>query len=280
MRSFLSALAASLVLSSSCVAAGSGERAGEPTRAGAGSPETDSGERGGPLDRAHLYEVAPEQVRPGAAADSVSVLEVSGSAEVRVPADRARITFAVETEDSTAGGAAAENARRMEAAIAALRDAGVEGLEIETRGYALQPRYRRPDGPGSREIDGYRARNLVVVTVPEVDAVGRLIDTAVGGGANRVTSLAFEAADTEPARLEALRRAVERARREAEAVAGALGVELGPALEVRTEARSARPQVRFRAEAAFQAPAPDTPVEPGEQTVEATVTIRYRLGTP
>lgn len=236
----------------------------------------DEGEEGRPVDEPYIYEVAPEQVGGNVGADSLSILEVSGSAEVRVPADRARITFAVETEDNTARGASNENARRMESAMAALRGAGVEGLELETRGYQLQPRYSRPDDRGRSEIDGYRARNLIEVRIPDVSAVGRLIDAAVGAGANRIASLAFEASDTEEARIRALEDAVGKARRQAEAVAGAMGLALGRALHVQTGSSFPEPPVRFRAEA-MAAQATDTPIEPGEQTVSANVTIRYTL---
>ena len=264
-RLHLSAAVLSLLALASCAAVPS---------PGSGPSPASSGEEGRPVDRPYVYEVAGRH--PGPAADTLSTLEVSGSADVRVPADRARVTFAVETEAETARAASGENARRMEAAMAALRDAGVDGLEIETRGYQLQPRYRRPDPGGTREIEGYRARNLIEVTVPDVEAVGRVIDAAVGAGANRVASLTFEAADTEEARLRALEEAVGRARRQAEAVAGAMGVRLGRALQVQTGSNLPGPVTRFRAEA-MAAQTPQTPVEPGEQTVSATVTIRYEL---
>lgn len=229
-----------------------------------------------PAPAPNVYRVLPAEAA-SAPADSTSTLQVSGTGEVRVPADRARLSFAVETEDSTAEGASDENARRMDATLRALRGLDVEGVSIETGGYSLQPRYRtRATRDGSvREIVGYTARNLVEVTVPDPQAVGRLIDAAVEAGANRVESLVFEASDTEEARLQALRQAVAQARSQAEAVAEAMGARLGPALEVHTSAGTPRP-MRVQFEAAAMA-APRTPVEPGEQTVNATVTIQYRL---
>lgn len=223
-----------------------------------------SGELSGPAD-------AP-------AADTVSTLEVSGSAEIDVATDVAHVTFAVETEDSTARRASQRNAERMEAVLSALR--GLDGeLEIETSGYRLQPRYRRPGDGGTREIDGFRAANSVQVTSTDVRAVGALVDVAVEAGANRVESVRFEASELEETRREALRRAVTRARGQAEAIAEAMGVSLGEALEVRTGSDTPRPLIQYRAEAAALQDA-STPVEPGEQTVSANVTIRYRLVSP
>lgn len=237
-------------------------------------PAATPSDQPGALDRAYIYEVQPEQEAPSR---ERSTVEVSGTAQVDVPADRGRASFAVESRAASAGEASAANADAMSSVTAALRESGIRGLDIETFGYTLRPEYRVGD-QRVREIDGYTALNNVRVTVEDVTAVGRLIDVAIGAGANRVTGLAFEASDTEAARLEALRLAVQKATAEAEAIASALGRELGEPLEVRggAEAPRRRVPVMFdRMEAARAAP---TPIEPGEQTVQATVTITFALG--
>ena len=204
-------------------------------------------------------------------------LHVSGSATVTLPSDRAHVRFAVETEAATAREASAENARRMDAVIRALRETEADGLDIETSGYALQPRYARPERNQARVIEGYTARNHVSATVADTEAVGRLIDAAIEAGANRVAGLSFSASDTEEARKEAVRLAVETARSEAEAMAAALGATLGEPVEVRGGA-SAPPPVPFaRGAEMMQAADAPTPVEPGDQQVTANVNITYRL---
>lgn len=217
--------------------------------------------------------------RPSSAQEAESpYIEVGGTAEVSVPADQAQISFSVETEAETARDAARQNADRMDAVLRALRGTEVPGLELETHGYTLQPRYRRPSREGGTpEIDGYRAVNHVRATTPTVDAVGRLIDAAVGAGANRIASLSFQAVNTEDARLEALRMAVEKARTEARTIAEALGVTLGSPIQVRGGAESPSPRP-MAFEQMEMARAADTPVEPGEQTVRASVTVRYGIG--
>lgn len=226
---------------------------------------------------------APATAQEQAAAGPVPFLQVSGSAQVRVPSDRAHVSVAVVTEAATAADAAAENARLMEAVIAALRATNATGLRIETWGYALHPRYSHTprDEPEPRII-GYQAVNNVRTTVDDVDAVGRLIDAAIAAGANRVTSLEFEARDTEAARQQALREAVAKARVEAQTMADALGVPLGPPLEVHGGAQPPQPrpfpmmEARMAMDVAQAAP---TPIEATEQTVFAQVTIKYRLGS-
>lgn len=230
------------------------------------------------------YEVSGEQARLLAAQEvpTTPFIQVSGSAEIQVPADRAHLSFAVETEASTARTAAQRNAERMDAVVAALREAVGPGGRVETWGYSLQPRYRYLEGqPPS--IQAYQAVNHVRVTTDDVTRVGPLIDAGIGAGANRIAGLDFEARDTEAARMTALRQAVAQARSEAAAIAEALGVPLGSPLEVHGGAErpppTPMPQARFRDMEMAQA-APPTPIEPGQQIVRANVTIKYRIGNP
>jgi len=207
-------------------------------------------------------------------------LAVTGTTEARIPTDRARIEFMVETQAATAREAAAQNADRMQLVIRAVREAGRETVTVETGGYNLSPVYSRasryqPDIP---TIEAYRAANYVRVRANELARVGALIDAAIAAGSNRIASMRFEARDPEPARLEALRGAVAKAQGEAVAVAEALGVPLGMPQEVSTGADYGYPPPVMReAMAMGMAQAAPTPVEPGEQIVRATVTIRYRL---
>jgi uncharacterized protein len=235
----------------------------------AGSVEAPA--EGARAPRIYPYFVSNDQLAP---ADSAGFLEVSGTGQVAVEPGRAEISFTVETEAPRAQDAVRENADLMSAIMAALREERT-GLDLETHGYDLQPRYRRAQrSDDAPKIVGYTARNQLRVSSDDVDSIGELIDVATGAGANRVASLRFLPVDVEAARLEALARAVASAQREAETIAAALGVPLGPPLEVRGRAETPQPRV-FRQRAALEAA---TPVEASTQIVRATVTIRYRLG--
>lgn len=208
-----------------------------------------------------------------------ATLDVTGMAQVRIPADRARISFSVETEGKTAAEAAQANAALMETAMAALRSAGGTGLTLSTHGYSLQPNYGRPEpGTDMPRIQGYRATNTLLATTLDVDGVGALIDAATGAGVNRIQSLVFDAQDTEAARSEALANAVAAARRQATVIAAALGVPLGRAVRVNGGAQlpTPRPEMAMRA-MAMDAMA-NTPIEAGETVVTAQVSITYELG--
>lgn len=206
-------------------------------------------------------------------------IRVSGQAQVQVQPDRVSISFGVETEAPSAREASRRNASEMDQVVSALRRMDLEGMEIETYGYALAPEYGRPspEAPSRRVITGYRATNNIRVTAPEVDVAGEILDTGIGAGANRVVDLRFEATDTREARLEALRQAVQLAREEAQTMAEAMGVRLGPPLEVQGGAVPVVPPGGFRAMAFEAQAAPSTPIEAGTQTVSANVTIVYSI---
>lgn len=225
----------------------------------------------------HIYEVAPEQVR---ATPDTGFVEVSGSGLVMVSPDRAVVSFAMETRAASAAGAASANADAMDRVLGAVRGASLPGLELSTFGYSLQPEYSTANNQRTREIVAYIVHNNVRATVSDVDAVGRLIDVAIGAGANRVADISFSASDTGDAEREALAMAVRDARAQAEVIAQALGRRLGAPIQVHGGAQRPMPQrgdqlVFFRAAEAQAAP---TPIEAGDQSVTASVTIRFALG--
>ena len=233
------------------------------------------------LAHAYLYEVSPEHAAAAQhTQEASSFIEVSGSATVSVRPDRVRAAFAVETRAAVAADASAQNAVLMDAVVRALRQSGVPGLEIETFGYSLRPEYSWSEPTRTQVIDGYTAVNHVRVSASEVAAAGRLLDTAIRAGANRVSSLTFNASDTDAAREEALAMAVRNATAQARTMANALGRTLGAPLEVRGGAQVPMPRMgaemaMLRADAAVE-----TPIEAGDLTVSASVTIRFALGGP
>lgn len=232
----------------------------------------------GDLARLYAYEIPNEQIADmRQETPERAWIEVSGTGSVEVPPDRARISFAMETRATAASDASGQNADAMDAVLTALRGGNFDGLTLETSGYALQPEYATSNDQRTREIIAYTAMNVVHATVADVEAVGRVVDTAIGAGANRVAGISFFASDTDAAREEALALAVRTARSEAEVIAESLGYRLGPPLEIHGGAQRPTPRP-FQGEMMAASRARDTPIEAGEQTVTANVTVRFALG--
>jgi uncharacterized protein len=216
---------------------------------------------------------------PAAAQDTMPrSLTVSGTGTADVTPDRATLILAVETQAQTAQEAARLNAQRMDAVIAAVRRAGVPQRQIRTANYRLHPEYRH-EREREPTLVGYRAGNQLVITIDSLAIVGQVIDLAIGAGANRVDGLGFGLRDVESARQEALRRAVQNARATAETIAAAAGVALGEPWQIAVGGGWAPPPtpMPMRAEMAMDGLAAVTPVEPGQVSFSATVSVTYRL---
>ncbi len=203
-------------------------------------------------------------------------VDVSADATVLRAPDRAVVRLGVESTARTAQGATAANAEAMTAVVDALEGAGIPPAAIRTEAISLSPRYER--GGGEPTIIGYQASNRVSVRVAAIDRLGRVVDAAIGAGANRVEGIEFGITDTEAAYHEALERAVAKARREAESLARALGETLGPPIRVSTGGVRA-PATQGPMSEMLRAQATVTPVQPGELEVRAVVHITYRLGS-
>ncbi len=210
--------------------------------------------------------------------EAPSTLHVSADAAVKRAPDIAVIQLAVETQAESAGEASDRNARRMDAVLAAVRGAGVPESQIRTRRLELQPQYDQRRDRQTREIVAYRAVNQVTVRLHDVEVTGDVVDAAVGAGANRVSGIHFELSDSDGAYHEALRDAIAKARAEAEVAASALGLRLGSPVQVSTGGfRPPTPQPMYRTTAMLQAEQAETPVQPGEVEVRASVSIIWRL---
>lgn len=211
--------------------------------------------------------------QPTRAQTAPASVRATAEATVSATPDRARIHIGVVTQAPNAQAAAAENAKQLEAVLAALRKVLGPQASLRTIGYSVNPDMRYPREGGAPVITGYTAHNTVEVTADDLKLVPRVIDTATQFGANSVQSLQFMLRDERPVRARALREAAELARAEAEAMAAAVGLRV---VQVLTVEEGERPPVRpLVREAAMLASAPDrpTPVEPGSLEVRAVVTL-------
>lgn len=201
----------------------------------------------------------------------------SGTGETRTTPDRAMIEVSVQTRAATAAAAAAQNAEKQRAVIAALRAQGLRAEQISTVNYNVYPDMRHdPRGVEEPKVIGYVVTNSVRAELREVDKVGAVIDAALSAGANMISSLSFYSANTDDARRSALASAVEKARGDAEALARAAGGSLGALLELSTaELRPPQPMYANARMSLQAGNAADTQIEPGQQTVTVFVNARW-----
>lgn len=213
-----------------------------------------------------------------AAAAPPPQITVTARGEVQSTPDRARVQVGVETQAKTAAAAAAENNKKQAAVLAAIKALGVPAAQITTMGYNVTPVQRYDDKERRVVIDGYQVSNVVQVVADKLEQAGPIIDAALANGANRVNSLDFVLKDPSKARDEALTKAVESARRQADVAAKAAGGSLGELLEINVndfEQPTPRPMMAV-AMSKMDAGTP-TPLSEGTTTVAISVSTRWRF---
>ncbi|HVT01867.1 MAG TPA: SIMPL domain-containing protein [Thermoanaerobaculia bacterium] len=205
---------------------------------------------------------------------------VTGRGEVRVTPDRANIQISVQSRAVTAAAAAADNANKQAAVIAAIRSLGINTEQISTSNFNVSPeqKYEANQAP---VIIGYVVTNTVVVEIRKITMVGAVLDAALSHGANLISGLSFYASNTESARRSAISSAVASARADAEAAAKAAGGTLGGLLEINVGSYSQpipRPMMMRGGVAAASMQA-DTPISPGQKTLSVEVTTRWKFSS-
>lgn len=208
------------------------------------------------------------------AEEAAPTLTVNGVGSAQIAPDMAEVTIGVVTEAKDAAKAHADNGAATSRVQNALKSLGVAERDIQTTRYDFSPIYDVKDN-GRSVTTGYTVTNAVVVKVRNLTNVGKVIDTALANGANRVDSLEFSASDPSAAKNAALADAARDARSKADAVARALGVRIVRVLNVYADTQSHTPHNFMPMMMAKEAYDAATPIAAGELSFEASVNIVY-----
>lgn len=202
------------------------------------------------------------------------VLSVTGQGDESTPATLARVQLGVTAQGEDAQAVQQTLAERSSAVIEFLRSQNVD--ELQTTGIRLNPQY---DYEGDRpRIVGYSGANTVSFQMP-TEAVGSLLDDAIAAGANQINSVSFVAADDaiESARDAAIQAAIADAQAQADVVLGNLNLSAQEIIGIQVNNAAPPTPLPFAPQARLESTATaSTPVEGGEQTVNASVTLQIR----
>lgn len=209
------------------------------------------------------------------------VIYSQGTGIITTTPDRVEISTAVMTEHADVKAAQQENAVKMNSVMNALKMAGLTSDDIKTTGYSIYQVTK--DGssvfPTDKRAQVYRVTNTLMITLKDTTKAGDIIDIAIENGANNVNYISFTLSDEKQSslRAEALQQAVAQSRGEADVVAASLGLSVRDVKEV-TIGGYAYPVMSPRYDSMMYAAGMEkaaTPIEAGEVTVTATVSITY-----
>jgi uncharacterized protein YggE len=210
---------------------------------------------------------------PGMHHARTSTVTVAGIGTVSAAPDMAEIITGVVTQAPTAAQALAANRQAMERLLEALGTLGVAARDIQTVNINVSPLRRQGRDGQPPEITGYEVTNQVRVKVRDLSRLGRVLDQQVGQGANLVYGIQFGRQEPAPLLDEARKRAMADARRKAELYAAAASLKVGRVAAVQ-EAGAASPRPEMAPRMAMSAA---VPVAPGEQELQASVTVTFTL---
>lgn len=217
----------------------------------------------------------------GQAAVNQVTISVSGNGEVAAQPDEAVVYVSVTATAENASAAASAVAANVSELRTALDDSNLTS-DVRTTDYSISQRTAReqlPGPPGQGGQQGtvtYVARQSFAITVPNVSEAGSVIDVAVAAGATEVRGVQFTLSEERrrELRTEAIQRAVEDARFQAEAVAAATNLTLGSIQSVSVGGGNV-----FAERVQLAAASRDTVIQPREVTVSASVQVVYNATT-
>jgi hypothetical protein len=248
---------------------------------------------GGQAMTAASAQVQPPTPTTGSEQDNRPTVSTSGSANIKVSPDKVRVDIGVETKGDTAAKAAADNARTMKRMLDALAKLGVGANQTATSNYSVFPIYGSSGGNDTKmciqvypqppecrpgEIVGYRAVNTVTVTLDASANVGKVIDAAVGAGANNVSGAYYFLSEQrqQEIRDSLIEKAIANARGRADKAASAVGMQVVGVKSVNLN--DVFFPVFYKNLSAQESSGDGTEILPGQQDVSMTVQITYVMG--
>jgi uncharacterized protein YggE len=212
-----------------------------------------------------------------------TIVELASEGMVQVKPDKATFNFTVVTEAPQAEEAAKANAREAEGFLTAIKRVLGKDDQVKTLQYRVMPIFRRVEkAQGKRkiytdEIAGYRASHRFEVELRDLEKIGKVADTAVKNGVGEVQGPYFSHTGEEDLQNQATVKALERARKLAEALAQASGLKVKRVLKMST-AQNIQPRIFAMAKAAPPAGAEvTTPIEVGDITYRSHLTVSFEL---
>lgn len=223
----------------------------------------------------------------------MNTISVNGKGEeISIP-DIATFSFSVTENGKTVAEAQSKATTKINSAIDALEDNGIEERDIKTIAYNINPKYEYvqeicPAGSfncrtGRQVLIGYEVSQTTEVKVRDLSKAGALFETIGSLGVQNVNSLQFSIDDIETVKAMAREKAITNAKEKAEKLADDLGVRL---VRITSFYDSSDDSVYYgygkggdtmsvMEARAVSAPAPSIPS--GEQKVTSTVSITYEI---
>lgn len=200
------------------------------------------------------------------------VMTVIGNGSLSVEPNIVQIQLEVRTENKQLSQAQKENAAAMNQVIDSLLNLGIGRDNIQTISYTIFPQYDYVEG--KQIFRGYEVTNAITVKVTSIQEVGNMIDVAVENGATGVSNIHFTVENQQLEYQKALSLALRDSLAKAQTIAQTMQLQLDPhPIKIIEQVRDQ--PVAYRTLSTMGNTA-TTPIEQGQITITATVSVQYR----
>jgi len=208
-------------------------------------------------------------------ATTESLITVGGTGTINQEPDSLKIRVVISTEGKTAE-VQAENAEKVQEIITSLSELGLTEKEMQTENLEFYPKKSWQNG--KEKLEGYRAAHHLLIDTMQIELAGKIGDMAIQKGAEQVSGLTFYVSEQKKAesQSEAIAKAVEDARNQAEAAAAASGMRIEKIKELSVyKYEQGNIPVIYGRGMTDQAKEMATPVIPGDVELTYSVNISY-----
>jgi uncharacterized protein YggE len=176
---------------------------------------------------------------------------------------------------------------KSNAALKAVRDAGVADKDIQTLSYNINPHYEYQSStclaggycpPGRSVLTGYDVSQTMQIKVRDLAKAGELFTVIGSLGVDNVNGLTFAVDMPEELRAQARAEAIKKAQAKAESLSSSLGVKLVRIVSFSESNGGIRPMYFGMGGDMSEAKVAASPEIPtGEQKITSTVSITYEI---
>ncbi|WP_134701904.1 SIMPL domain-containing protein [Ammoniphilus sp. YIM 78166] len=205
-----------------------------------------------------------------------NTISVTGKGEILIQPDVAYVRLGLVTQGSTATEAQKSNADTFTQIQKALMEQGLKPEDMKTVQFSTFPNYQWEKD--KQVLKGYQTQHILLVTYRDINRVGQLLDAVTQAGANQIEGVQYGAEKQEEYEIQVLHKAMDHARRKADALAAQTGKKVTGVLHI-SEPGTASPLI-FRGHELAEAKAMDTAstvISPGELKIEAQVQVVYEF---
>jgi len=218
-----------------------------------------------------------------AAEEHPRIIVVSGQGEIQAEPDRAIVQLGIEARKPKMEDARAEVSRTVDAVLKLTRDMNIDQKHVRATRINVQPEYNWDNETRERDLIGYLVSRQIEVDLRDLDKLGRLLERSFDLGVNQVGDPRLDSSKRRDLEREAMGKAVEDARLNAEAVAKAANARLGAPRSISASSGYVQPPMpmRMKTMAMAQESADSSQsYQSGQMTFNGSVQIEYDLIPP